>query len=1278
MATPKEYELLFLLKAQMENSFASNFSAARGQLVQLQDKVREYQATLKDISAYQASEAKLESYKAKLAEAEEKLRAVSEQNRNAATTTTEMQNAEQRAKDEVERLTQKVTEQEAALAKQKDNLEASGVETDDLSKSTDELKDKIEATKQEMDSWASFQNTLTDLASGFSVLNSVASEVGETVSKVTDFLWDCLDAAAELEYTMSAVEAVSGATADETEQLTALAKEMGATTVYTASECAEALQTEALAGWSVEEMLAGLPAVVSLAAASGEDLTEMSSIISDSLNAFGLSGEEAVNRFADVLTTAATSSNTTVSLMGESLSYVESTASNLGYSIEDVSVALAAMANSALKGGVSGTALNTMLTRMSGANSTAAAEMEKLNLSMYDTEGNAKSLSQFLGELRDAFNDGTMSEEEMQVAAYNLAGQRGMRGLLSIVNTSEESWAELTEEINNAEGAAESVADTRLDNYTGQVTLLESAWDALKTSIGEAFIPVATDAASILTDITTAADGFVQEHPEVVYAITAVVGVLGAMAAVIGVTTAAVTLLNTATNILSASMMALMGQFAIVGVIAAVGAGLITLVANIDNTSDAVKALGEEVDNITASAEETIESNEELLASYQEERDEANKLVDTLDSLTASGEDNAWTQWQIQAAVDDLNEAVPDLNLSYDELNGTLSMTTEEMRDFIAAASEDELEDYASALNTTQAELEAIEDEIAIAQAAYDAALADWDSNSIHLFGSEQDIINFSSTDDIEATKAALEELLQDEADLEEQEAALQAAIEEHNQAVEEEYDLSVLSAEEYEEIQSSVEALTTAYSEAYAAAYESISGQYELWDTVEDIETNTVSSLQESLQSQIDYWTNYQENLQTLIDSGLDFGSMWDSLSDGSEDAAATVQGLADELNANGTAGVQELIDTYSELQDTMAGTADTIAENDTSVKDALADSIALLTEYAGGEGMEEASEAVATVILGMAETASTTAEEQSVAISAAFTDMADEAGQAFYDELTAALGTYTVPEELSAAVKVSSGDLGLNFSEGFAEGISTATSEEAVQALAEDALSQFQQQLGENSPSTITAEDGVYFAQGFENGLLAEQAALNSVVASLATSATTTFQANLPQSAFYTAGQNAIQGAINGIQSKQAALVAAAAAAGTAAANAYKKAQDINSPSRLFEYYGEMGMMGAIQGVQENQTAVNAAYAAAGTESAAAYRSGTEQTEAAQSSATLSTESSSYNVIQLTYSPTVTVNGDSGSGVSQQLAASNEELVTMLNDLLDEREAQMARRSY
>ncbi len=370
----------------------------------------------------------------------------------------------------------------------------------------------------------SFKATTMQLAYQFSALSLVANEVADAMTTVTDAIESSVSVAAEFEYTMSAVEAVSGATSSEMEELSALAKELGASTVYTAREVAEAMETEALAGWSVNDMLQGMTGLVNLAAAAGEDLTSVTSIVSDALNAFGLSGEESVVHFVDTLAAAATSANTTITLLGDSLSYVETTAANLDYSIEDVSIALAAMADMSMKGSASGQALNTMLTRMSGANSNAAAQMEAMHLSMYNTDGTAKDLLTFMNELRDAFAEFGDDAQAAQIAAYKLAGQRGMRGLLAIVNTSEEAWAELADEIYNCEGAAEDISTTRLDNYTGQVTLLESAWEGLQTTIGESLLPISTWGAGVLTDLVTGVNDLASACPS----LTQVVTTLGA------------------------------------------------------------------------------------------------------------------------------------------------------------------------------------------------------------------------------------------------------------------------------------------------------------------------------------------------------------------------------------------------------------------------------------------------------------------------------------------------------------------------------------------------------------------------------------------------------------------------------------------------------------------------------------------------------------------------------------------------------------------------------
>ena len=167
--------------------------------------------------------------------------------------------------------------------------------------------------------------------------------------------------AADFEAQMSKVKAISGATGQEFDDLQAKAREMGAKTKFSATEAGEAFEYMAMAGWKSEDMMEGIEGIMNLAAASGEELGTTSDIVTDALTAFGLSAKDSAH-FADILAAASTNANTNVSMLGESFKYVAPVAGSLGFSAEDVSVALGLMANSGIKASQAGTSLKNLLT----------------------------------------------------------------------------------------------------------------------------------------------------------------------------------------------------------------------------------------------------------------------------------------------------------------------------------------------------------------------------------------------------------------------------------------------------------------------------------------------------------------------------------------------------------------------------------------------------------------------------------------------------------------------------------------------------------------------------------------------------------------------------------------------------------------------------------------------------------------------------------------------------------------------------------------------------
>lgn len=310
-------------------------------------------------------------------------------------------------------------------------------------------------------------------------------------------LKDTIDTYKDFEAAMSQVKAVSGATGSEFDKLTAKAKEMGATTKFTATQSAEAFNYMAMAGWDSQQMLDGIEGILNLAAASGEDLGTTSDIVTDALTAFGLKASDAAH-FSDVLAQSAASANTNVSMMGESFKYVAPIAGAMKYSVEDTSLALGLMANASVKGSMAGTSLKTALANMAAPTDKMATAMKKYRISLTDSNGNMKTLKGVLDNLRSSL--GGLSETEKTAAASTIFGKEAMSGMLAIINATESDYNKLAESINNADGAASKMSDTMLDNLEGSITLLQSAMDGVKISFGERLSPYVRGIADWLTE----------------------------------------------------------------------------------------------------------------------------------------------------------------------------------------------------------------------------------------------------------------------------------------------------------------------------------------------------------------------------------------------------------------------------------------------------------------------------------------------------------------------------------------------------------------------------------------------------------------------------------------------------------------------------------------------------------------------------------------------------------------------------------------------------------
>ena len=326
--------------------------------------------------------------------------------------------------------------------------------------------------------WGLISNPITQMAA----FAGVSLGVADTINTFKDF-----------EQGMANVKAISGATGEEFDALTAQAKKLGETTMFSAAQAAEAMENLAMAGWKTKDIISGMPGLLDLAAAGSVDLQTAADVTSSALAQFNLDASEST-RVADVLAATATNSKTDIAGLGESLKMAGTQAGALGYSIEDAALAIGLMGNAGVDASSAGTALRSVLARMSKQegmteeeSNAMAQAMKKVGVSLTDSSGKSKSLLTVIKELRAGFAG--MTEVEKASTAANLAGMYAQSGLLAIVNASDESFEKLAGAIENAQGAASKMAKTKMDTLQGSLLYLQSAAEGVKIAIGEKLQP---------------------------------------------------------------------------------------------------------------------------------------------------------------------------------------------------------------------------------------------------------------------------------------------------------------------------------------------------------------------------------------------------------------------------------------------------------------------------------------------------------------------------------------------------------------------------------------------------------------------------------------------------------------------------------------------------------------------------------------------------------------------------------------------------------------------
>ena len=613
----------------------------------------------------------------------------------------------------------------------------------------EEANNQLEPLNDELNEYGKNVNQASDGTQVFGDVlkaNLTSEVIVQSVRALTDAVKDaataCIETGMQFEASLSNVKALSGASEEEMSLLAEKAKEMGANTMFSASQAADAFGYMALAGWDTKQMLEGIEPVLNLAAAANMDLAEASDIVTDYLTAFNLEAKDA-GKFTDQLAYAMANSNTDVTMLGEAYKNCAATAASLNYSVEETTAVLMTMANAGIKGGEAGTALSAIMTRLATNTSECADNLGAYGVRIYDANGKMNSLSSILQGVSDVW--GTLSDQEQAALAKSIAGtnhyaklQTIMSGLSEAAEESGMSFQSYAEALNSCDGNAKAMADTMQDNLKGKLTILESSLDALKQSAYETFdeslklgVDGATNAVSRLNTEVKSGSLHVSLNklgkelsemaisgaelgekvlPKIVDGATWLLDNASIIAAGLGGIVTAQVAMNKVIPVIQAASSAwiayktanegaTISQWALnaamnanpVGIIITALAGLtaatIAYTVSLENEKTeaeiAFETLKSGYDSVVASSKELAESSKDFTENTQGEYQYVQSLVAELEDLNSKETLSATEKKRVSDITKELNARYSELNLQIDKQTGKIASNQENWKNLI-------------------------------------------------------------------------------------------------------------------------------------------------------------------------------------------------------------------------------------------------------------------------------------------------------------------------------------------------------------------------------------------------------------------------------------------------------------------------------------------------------------------------------------------------------------------------------------------------------------------
>lgn len=422
--------------------------------------------------------------------------------------------------DKYDALQREIIETEQELKR----LQEQAIESNATLAKIEEIGGKLETVGNKM---TGVGQKLLPVTAGITALGTAA------VKTTADFDSSMSQVQATMGITKDAMSDLNGESVNTMDALRDLAKQMGSETAFSASECADAMNYLALAGYDTQEIYDTLPTVLNLAAAGGIDLASASDMVTDAMSALGMETSEA-DTMVDQMAKTASSTNTSVAQLGEGILTIGATARTVKGGTAELNTALGILANNGIKGAEGGTHLRNVILSLQNPTDKAASQMEALGVSVYDSEGNMRSLNDILGDLNTSM-EGMTAQEKANIISqiFNKTDLSAVNALLA--NTGD-TWDELQQSIIDSGGAAQQMADTQLDNLSGQLTLLKSALEGLAISFGEILMPMVRSAVEKIQAFVDKLNGMSDAQRETIIKIMAFAAALGPLLIILGKT----------------------------------------------------------------------------------------------------------------------------------------------------------------------------------------------------------------------------------------------------------------------------------------------------------------------------------------------------------------------------------------------------------------------------------------------------------------------------------------------------------------------------------------------------------------------------------------------------------------------------------------------------------------------------------------------------------------------------------------------------------------------